>query len=719
MNRAPLNFWQFIGLPPGAGLRERPVLSPDFESVVPGLFVVGDLGTASVLKLALQQGWQVGTTLSQQEAPAIDGVLDAIIVGAGPAGIAAATVLHQNNRKYLVLEKDQPFATLLQFPAGKVLYAEPDGVSAPPGFAFGTEPKEDIVARWAQHVASLGLAIHSQHEVVDGHHDNGTFTVTARRADGSTVTFCARALVLALGKRSQPNTLEIPGEDLPHVAHTPTPVAAGSPSVVIVGGGDSAVEAALSALTTARSVALVVRTSTLHRPRRALQRAVAEAEANGTLTVLRDCQTTAITPQSVNVAFADGLSRVLPADEVRVLTGSRPPRPLLRRLGITYPNERRPLQWLGIGFFALTTVLFYLLKGGKDWFPFGGDDPWGTIPTLLRADLGFRTVDASFWGTVVYSLLITVTGLRLLPTARPRQQRRLMSLLTFQLVFLFGIPELIAPLWLDRPWKVYALTVPWPLSTWSLIDAPSWVGSGSLASDTWTALGWLGAAAAVTFGAIPLYVRSQGLRFCSYLCGCGGLAETFGDAWRHLAPRGASARTWEWGGRVTFALAIPVTVLVLLDAWALLSSTSLRSAADFGRHWYALMVDFGLASIVGVALYPVLGNRVWCRFFCPLRTWMEWLARKTGRLGIQADERCIGCDECSISCQMGIDVRRFAQSGERLDNTNSSCIQCGVCIDVCPMDVLTLDAKKPVGISFWEPPRPSWEGKTPPHRIKG
>ena len=283
----------------------------------------------------------------------------------------------------------------------------------------------------------------------------------------------------------------------------------------------------------------------------------------------------------------------------------------------------------------------------------------------------------------------------------------------FQVVFLFGVPELLAPLVIDRPWKVYAATVPWPLSIWSLVDAPGHVQGASAEENFWTAIGWLAVGALTSFVLIPLYVRRYGQRFCSYLCGCGGLAETLGEPWRHLAPRGRDAKQAEWFGRGILLAAIPVTALILNDAWGFVARDALFSTKAFAAHWYELVVDFGLASILGVAMYPYFGNRVWCRFFCPLRAWMEILARRFSRASIRSTDRCISCGECTRYCQMGIDVQQFAQRAVRLDNRNSACIQCGVCIEVCPMDVLTLDRNRPVGLrlagSVLQPPVADWE----------
>jgi polyferredoxin len=230
-----------------------------------------------------------------------------------------------------------------------------------------------------------------------------------------------------------------------------------------------------------------------------------------------------------------------------------------------------------------------------------------------------------------------------------------------------------------------ALPISWPLSIWSLVDAPSWAGGSTAA-----AVGWLGVGALVSFVGIPLYVRRNGEAFCSWLCGCGGLAETLGDQWRHLAPRGRTAVSAEWAGRLVLAAAVPVTALLLVDAWGLVSSGALASTKVFAERWYGLVVDFGLASVLGVALYPYLGNRVWCRFFCPLRAYMELWSRAWSTVRITADDRCIACGECTRQCQMGIDVMTFAQQQAPLHNGNSACIQCGICVEVCPMDVLSL-----------------------------
>ena len=106
---------------------------------------------------------------------------------------------------------------------------------------------------------------------------------------------------------------------------------------------------------------------------------------------------------------------------------------------------------------------------------------------------------------------------------------------------------------------------------------------------------------------------------------------------------------------------------------------------------YNYIVDFWLVAVIPVALYPFFGGKVWCRYWCPLAAYNQILSARFGRLKIVSNDKCITCTECSKFCQVGVDVMAFAKSGEPFDNSNSSCIHCGVCIDVCPMDVLSFE----------------------------
>lgn len=727
---------EVLGFSPWSSLSTRPQVDErTYESNVRGLYVVGDLNEAPLIKLALRQGHEVGERLVRElgEPAADKDVLDVIVVGAGPAGVAAAEALRAGGLRVLILEKARPFETIHAFPRRKPIYAEPDSLENPSALWFADAPKEALAERWTTHLLESRLAVHTAEQVDAVRKEGGTFAVTTRvgaegrgtvlpiapvPSDGSAGaknTYRARRVVVAVGKRGAVRTLGIPGQELEKVRYAlDAPEDHAGRRVVVVGGGDSALEAAIAvAEAGAEDVVLSYRRTELSRPKqRNLERFNALVEA-GRIRFLGGTTPTRVTEASVHLS--DGSE--IPNDDVLVFIGAGLPEDLLRRMGIRLEGDFRWLKFAWVIAFGLLVYGYYLLKRKMTLWPFGADDPLGAVPGLLKLDLGFRTVDGGFWGTLIYTAVILGFGTWLYfgKYARsPEQRRKLASLMTFQGVLLFGIPEVVAPalhalaasldglsgsfleVFLSRPWKAYALSVPWPLSLWSVVEAPGWVASGQPVDGRhlWTAVLWTGLGLFTTFVLVPLYVRRNNVKFCSYLCGCGGLAETLGDAWRHLAPRGRGSHLLEWAGVVVFFLAIPTTLLLVNDAWQFVSSPFLTDAKVFAAGWYDLVVDFGLASLVGVALYPVLGNRMWCRFFCPLRAYMQVLARFFGRLAIQSNDRCISCGQCTRYCQMGIEVQRFAELQLPFHNANSHCIQCGICVEVCPMDVLELG---PVG----------------------
>jgi len=689
------------------GVRELPRIGKDHESNVPGLYVVGDLADAPIIKVALNQGYETAKrVLEEMGDGGGEDAYDVVVIGAGPAGIGAALALKEAGARYVVLEKERPFSSIQNFPKAKFIFSEPREMENKGNFWFEDAQKEELIERWDAALERNDLDIRQPEEVVDVNKESGLFTVVSQagdRAAGDEAagrrkderpkrTYRARRVILAIGRRASVNTLDAPGEELEKVRYSlRDPKEHAGRKVLVAGGGDSAVEAAMACAEAGAEVTISYRRDAFSRAKLQNKEKIERMIEAGDIRAEYRSNPVEIREDAV-VLERDDERFEIPNDDVLVFFGTKLPKPFLRRLGLRMEGDMDFWRVLWILSFAFITYLFYVIKTKRTMWPFGEGQLLAGVPELLTVDLGFRQVDGGFWGTVLYSLIILVFGIRaFMKYPSPLQKRRYVYLIGFQLIFLFGIPELLAPLIIERPWKFYALSVPWPLSIWSLVDAPSWTPDGRAL----TAAMWIGAGALASFVLIPLYVRKHGERFCSYMCGCGGLAETLGDLWRHLAPRGATSYRAEWFGRAIMILAIPVTLLILNDAWAFLASDALYNVKSFAQHWYGLMVDFWLAAVIGVAFYPYLGNRVWCRFFCPLRAYMEILSRKFSKIAIKSNEKCIGCGECTRFCQMGIDVQNFAQRQETFHNGNSACIQCGICIQVCPMDVLYLGERKP------------------------
>lgn len=194
---------------------------------------------------------------------------------------------------------------------------------------------------------------------------------------------------------------------------------------------------------------------------------------------------------------------------------------------------------------------------------------------------------------------------------------------------------------------------------------------------------------------VPLLTLRFGKRwYCSWVCGCGGLANTFGDPYRHLTSK--STKAWRFEKvtvHMVMVLAVVTTLLVVADFFFGAGSAALHAVAEPVRRVYGFVVGAVLAGVVGVGFYPIFGPRVWCRNFCPMAA-MLGLMQKAGRFRITVKkDMCISCGNCSAYCEMGIDVRDYARKNESF--TRAACVGCGMCAHVCPRGVLKLENVSP------------------------
>ncbi|MEW6364756.1 MAG: 4Fe-4S binding protein [Acidobacteriota bacterium] len=328
-------------------------------------------------------------------------------------------------------------------------------------------------------------------------------------------------------------------------------------------------------------------------------------------------------------------------------------------------------RWLPIGAYTLAAIfmLFYFLLY------------WTDIFSVLASGLGL----ANKWMLygVIYTLLVLGFGVQFI--IRNRHSRyhvwRTVSLMSVQLFLAFTLPVLMPVL--DQP--AYYFSYLWPLK----IDYfyPSVILKYPLPFVFYSFLGSLILA--------PALALILGKRFyCSWVCGCGGLAETFGDRWRHLSDKSTEAWKFEKVAiHTVLVIAVLGTAIVILS-WTLHDDLSrhapwLSGAAVRFEKIYGFVVGSVLAGVVGVGVYPTLGPRVWCRYFCPMAALLG-LIQKAGRFRIRVKpDMCISCGNCSTYCEMGIDVRAYAQRNESF--TRASCVGCGMCSHVCPRGVLRLE----------------------------
>lgn len=374
-----------------------------------------------------------------------------------------------------------------------------------------------------------------------------------------------------------------------------------------------------------------------------------------------------------------------------------------------------------VGFFD---PLSYLLNGhaASQWFVYG------TLYTVAILGLGYKFI--------------------LKYRHNKYQLVRTLSVMFFQLGFAFLLPEILTKLNPELPYFAKDVKNMWPLNYYFFED---WHLTNMLQGGN-LGLFMLVFGIAMIFIISPILTYFYGKRwYCSWVCGCGGLAETAGDSFRHLSI--STQKAWKierWIIHTILVLVFVVTIAVIftflsnnpqmsfitkdqfiygivaflivftgtlyifkrndLDTDAIYTLISLSLIIIISllinyfsnnqnilfidsydlRKWYGFFIGAAFSGVIGVGFYPLLGNRVWCRFGCPMAAILGLQQRLFSKFRITTNGgQCISCGNCTTHCEMGIDVRSYAQKGENI--VRSSCVGCGICSAVCPRGVLKLE----------------------------
>ncbi|MFH4964838.1 4Fe-4S dicluster domain-containing protein [Gaetbulibacter sp. M235] len=412
-------------------------------------------------------------------------------------------------------------------------------------------------------------------------------------------------------------------------------------------------------------------------------------------------------------------------------------------------SSRGVLGWAtGIILTSFYIVLYFfpqLLGLGKNGAPNTGlislFDPLSNL-------LSGRPASQWFVYGSLYTIAILFFGYKFILKYRHNryQQLRTGSVMFFQLGFAFLIPEFLYRMNSNLPY--YDLKSIWPLNYYIF--------------DEWSVKGFLSngnlGLALIVFGILSIFVITPILTYkfgkrwyCSWVCGCGGLAETAGDPFRQLSSKKLSAWKLErwlihtvlvfsvvmtiamvytylgydsnkfWLTRNLFIRLVIGFLTLLFLAVMAFKRKELGKDAKYGaigyfavialllvmhftgttnevffikgsalRSAYGLFIGSIFSGVIGTGFYPILGNRVWCRFGCPMAAILGFQQRLFSKFRITTNGgQCISCGNCSTYCEMGIDVRSYAQKGQNI--VRSSCVGCGVCSAVCPRGVLKLE----------------------------
>jgi ferredoxin-type protein NapH len=351
----------------------------------------------------------------------------------------------------------------------------------------------------------------------------------------------------------------------------------------------------------------------------------------------------------------------------------------------------------GIVGYTLGIILtgFYVLIY---WFPTllglgeNGNPNSGLVALFDPLSLVLNGKIASQWfvyGTL-YTLCIVGLGYKFILKYRHNRYQiiRTIVVMVSQFFLAYFIPEILEGLNSEQAYFAKDIKNMWPLNyyffdSWH-VDNMRNGGTMGMIYLVWGIVLFL----VVT----PIITYFVGKRwYCSFVCGCGGLAETAGDPFRHLSSKKVSA--WKFERYMIHGVLVFVFIMTGAVLYNYFTNTSTILGLDtytWLRQPYGFLIGAAFSGVIGVGFYPMLGSRVWCRFGCPLAAYIGFFQRFKSRFRITTNGgQCISCGNCSNSCEMGIDVRAYAQKGENI--IRSSCVGCGICSAVCPRGVLKLE----------------------------
>ena len=735
---------------PAGTVEPFPVVGDDGSTRMPGLHVVGDLTGVPLLKFSLDSGARVVERIAADLAvrrgrDRDDAMLDLVIIGAGVSGMAAAMEARARGLRFEVLEASARFSTLANFPKGKPIYTYPRDMKPAGGLQVSANVKEALIDELVSQADRAGIAV-TMARVRRVARDGSGLRVEVD--DGSARR--ARHVVIAIGRSGDYRRLGVPGDDLSKVFHRlHDPADFGGARVLVIGGGDSAIETAIALANAGAHVTLAHRGREFSRPRpenlEILNSMRAEyperlehprvgyaaeapqtrpaatairaepAPVPGAVAVRLETVVREIRAQEVVLRGHDG-DTVIENDVVFSMTGRETPLDLFRRSGLPIAGGMSTTNWIAMAAFMVFCTWLYNWKSGgffsnlwyrNHWFPTNLPDllaaAGGAIatqandPASLIGTLAISASGPSFYYTLAYSIVVVVFGIRRIRRRKtPYVTAQSLTLMLVQVLPLFLIPEILLPLLNSHG-----------LLPLGIADALFPVADYGHGREFWRAYGlilawplnvyniftheplwaWITIGFVQTCVLIPIGVWFFGKgAYCGWICSCGALAETLGDTHRHKMPHGPGWNRFNMAGQVILGIAL-ILLVVRIAGWALPDGNWADRAFPVLQSNYKWWVDVFLAGIVGYGVYFWYSGRFWCRFLCPLAALMNIYARFSSFRILADKKKCISCGQCTRVCHQGIDVMNFANKGVPM--ADPECVRCSACVHTCPTGVLS------------------------------
>jgi len=482
-----------------AGIVEKlPEVNSDYSTNIPGLYIVGDLTGIPLLKFSSDSGARAVESirmdksfLSQRAKDKTEDILDLVIVGAGISGMAAALEAKRDDLHFEILEATEPFSTIVNFPKGKPIYTYPTDMVPLGDLQFTQEIKEPLVEEIK--AQTLGKGIEPKMARVEKIEKNGDyFDIIIPKGEN----LKARRVIVGIGRSGNFRKLGVPGEDEDKVfnrLHDPTDFE--GKNVLVVGGGDSALETSIAIAKAGGSVTHSYRKEEFSRPKpeniEFLNMLIADPMADvsietpsservttctgdfmpgdhmpGKINLLMKSQVKEIEDHEVTIVDRDGNELTIPNDAVFTMLGREAPLDFFRRSKVKIKSE---LGLTGLAALILSLTLFtfiYNWKAGgsltklfqaNQWFPYNLPPLFNSIggsftqmvndPSTLLGTISITLEEPGFYYSLLYSLIIIIFGiLRIRRRKTPYITLQTISLTLIQVIPLFLLPYFVLPL---------------------------------------------------------------------------------------------------------------------------------------------------------------------------------------------------------------------------------------------------------------------------------
>lgn len=749
---------------PGGTVEKLPDVRENGTTAVPGVRIVGDLTGIPLLKFSSDTGARaINALLTEPDFIRTRGtdpqVLDVAIIGAGVSGVAAAIQAKKIGLTFAIFEATEIFSTVANFPKGKPIYTYPTDMRPEGDLQFKAEvhPKEELLETMEGKRREAGIEVNFAR--IERLERKGGLLLL-HHGDKKTITKARRAII-AIGRSGNHRKLGVPGEDLDKVFNRLyDPKEFVGQQVLVVGGGDSALETAIALGTAGAHVTLSYRKKEFARPKPENIEKIQMLEKNpmapvaienpsservttatgsfmkaagehppGSVRLAMGTQVVCIEPKQATLKDEAAKEMTVPNNVVFTMLGREAPLEFFRRSGIPIRGEWKPSTWAAFIAFFLFCVFLYNWKAGGELnryfqkntlFPYNIEAP--KDPSTFAGTMAISMRDPGFYYSLAYCTAVLLFGIRRIRRRKtPYVTLQTAALTATQWIPLFLLPFLVLPLlghngafdsgfgktFADNLfpaadyghgreyWRAFGFILAWPLFIWNVFSAqPLW----------W----WLAIAFLQTFVIIPLIIWRWGKgAYCGWICSCGALAETLGDAHRQKMPHGPLWNRMNMVGQAILAAAFLLFIGRVIS-WTWPDSSIGGAAGRFYQGllsgWsvagvklnYYYLVDIFLAGIVGVGMYFWFSGRVWCRFACPLAALMHIYTRFS-RFRIFAEKsKCISCNVCTSVCHQGIDIMNFANKG--LPMEDPECVRCSACVQSCPTGVLSFGRYSGAGL---------------------